>query len=97
MTEIKELIEQRAEMYGPSWVMHGECLRPVASLIHGMQLKAAAIVWPWHAIFNKLMRALTSPLRRDTWVDIQGYAQLVIDMIDSLEGGEDKTSKKQVK
>jgi hypothetical protein len=84
MDEVKELIVEREDQYGPSWAAHGQCLAPVTPLVEKMSRQYPPIVWPWHAIFNKLLRTLTSPLKRDHWIDIQGYAQLVIDMIDEI-------------
>jgi hypothetical protein len=41
-------------------------------------------------IYTKAARILSgSPYHRDHWRDIVGYAQLVLEYLDKLDGGED--------
>lgn len=85
MSEPKEVIHARGIEYGDSWAAHGQLLKPIASRVAKQLATFPPVFFPWQLIFNKLLRILTTPLKRDHWVDIQGYAQLVIDLIDNLE------------
>ena len=85
MSNPKDIINVRNVEYGDAWASHGQLLKPIAHRIQKQLANYPPIFLPWHLIFNKLLRALTTPLKRDHWVDIQGYAQLVIDFIDGIE------------
>lgn len=91
MTEVRELVAERGKEYGDSWKMHGLLLRPISHLVKWLLDSYPEVYFPWNLIFNKLLRVFGTPLKRDHWVDIQGYAQLVIDMIDKLEEEKPKT------
>lgn len=84
---VREVIDSRDAEYGGAWLLTGE----VAAFIGGHRLARiidAKLLYTWLTILCKLIRLLTVPYHRDSWVDIAGYAQLVIDNIDKYEANE---------
>ena len=78
----RELVDQRESIYQGAWKLHGQVLRPLALKLGELHINHPDKYFPWMMIFNKLLRIIASPAKRDHWLDIQGYAQLVLDEMD---------------
>lgn len=80
MNEAREVIRERAKIYGPTWTLTSKLIAILHNLGHMDSIMGDGIVYHnWFMILSKLMRLLASPRHIDSWVDIAGYAQLVID------------------
>lgn len=78
------MLERDAE-YGEAWLLTGQ----VVNFVGGHRLSRiieSGFMYNWITIMCKLMRVLKSPHHRDSWLDIAGYAQLIVNKIDSMEG-----------
>ena len=75
---VSSLLKSRGKQYRDSWELHGKLLQPIITDIVGMWVDFPEVLLPWMMIFNKLLRALTSPRNPDHWKDIAGYATLVV-------------------
>ena len=80
MSEAEKVIKERGKLYGPTWHLTSK----IVTLLHVMGymdtiLLDDVVFHNWFMILGKLMRLLKSPRHIDSWVDIAGYAQLVID------------------
>lgn len=80
----KQIVSERDDPYADAWSIHGMVLKELAPQLDSLLRTIPPIYFPWNLIFNKLLRVFGSPLNRDHWVDIQGYAQLVINFIDQV-------------
>ena len=78
MTKGKEVVEERQDPYGDAWYWHGRLYEVIPpELRRGiLEDENHGFYFPWHLIFNKLLRALVTPRKEDHWLDIQGYAEL---------------------
>lgn len=76
---VDSTLSQRGESYGDAWKLTGQFLSEVITKynISLSPLMASGYMYNWMSIMSKLLRALTSPRKRDHWVDIAGYATLV--------------------
>ena len=81
----KRIIAERNDPYADASSVHGMILKDLAVPLNKLLVTVPPIFFPWNLILNKLLRVFGSPLHRDHWVDIQGYAQLVINFIDQIE------------
>jgi len=63
-------------------------IQPVMKEFIDFCQKAPKLIYAWVIILNKLARILADPFHRDSWVDIVGYASLVVDYIDATTPGE---------
>lgn len=81
----RQITDERSNPYADAWSKHGQVLRPLAVDLSTLLLKYPTLYFPWQLIFNKLLRVFGSPFDRDHWVDIQGYAQLVLNLIDDVQ------------
>lgn len=76
---IRELVDQKSETHGEG---SNAIINEILSI---MDLQVPMGQWTYKMetvlILTKLVRSLTSPNWYDHWVDIQGYAQLVLDQI----------------
>lgn len=77
------LIDRGLE-YGPAWLT-------TSMLINQLNTRLGALMsgryfFNWVMILNKLVRLIATPNHRDSWLDIAGYAQLVLGDIDDREG-----------
>ena len=78
-----ELLLVRGSEYGLAWKATGDVLGDM--VLNGLmsELAETSYTFNWVMIHNKLVRALQTPRDRDHWADIIGYAQLVLEDIDS--------------
>jgi len=83
--EVRELVDKRDMEYATSWKHTGKLMQLVLGYTHKLLYHNPEMYFPWVMILNKLLRILGSPTNRDHWLDIAGYAQLVLD---SLPKGE---------
>lgn len=77
---IQTLVTERGEDYDESWML-------TAVVIKALQLEKRPIwrtplSFAWIMVLNKLIRAMFSPTKKDHWVDMQGYAELVREQLD---------------
>lgn len=77
-SDVSSLINDRGELYGNAHEITGKILQPVASELVELLSKWPALWIPWIMILNKLVRLLFSPTHLDSWMDIQGYAELAM-------------------
>lgn len=77
---IDDVLQTRGTEYGQAWDVTGELVDHEYVLTGLVRLvRAFPQAWyPWVMILNKLVRILTSPRKLDHWVDIAGYATLVV-------------------
>jgi|WetSurSiteA1Bulk_404760.scaffolds.fasta_scaffold30670_4 hypothetical protein len=78
----QQLIEERDATYGVAWKASGYALQPLAKQVIGLLLKAPEAFFPWLMIHNKLIRILANPHHIDSWRDIAGYAELMVQDIE---------------
>ena len=87
MSEINSVLQQRGERYGSyrSVAMTSQLLKD--AIRSSFNMKNNSLEWyqmeSLDLICNKLARILNGdPNYRDSWLDIAGYAQLVVDELD---------------
>lgn len=76
--KVSEVIDERGRQYGQAWAMSGLALVPMKDQIAYLLSAYPRYFFCWIMIHNKLLRLLKDPAHLDSWVDIAGYAQLVI-------------------
>lgn len=82
-TDHTNITEVRNNEYKDAWLHCGEVMRVLQKIIYKSELFTdSPFSHNWVIILSKLFRTLHSPYKRDHWVDIIGYAKLVIDYID---------------
>jgi hypothetical protein len=72
------IVDERAEAYGDTWAKMGVTMMPIFADFIKFAMRVPKYMYPWLMIWNKCIRILFSPTKIDHWVDIQGYAELVI-------------------
>lgn len=80
------LLTARSDEYGQSWLLSGAIIKAMRAF--GMDFSAldsSMLDWPWRAILNKLTRVVKTPNHLDSWKDIEGYARLVREYIETGE------------
>lgn len=70
--------DERDAQYAESWEIQGLVLGVMPRQATAKIIEAGYF-HPWYMILTKLMRLLVSPTHADSWLDIIGYAQLVLD------------------
>lgn len=70
----QNISNERNHLYGNSWELTSRVLSDVLPYI----VELGPYFHPWYMILTKLMRILWSPKHVDNWVDIIGYAELVL-------------------
>lgn len=70
-----QILDVREAMYGEAWLMTGEALATYSSRL--TRILETPYGFAWIMILNKLHRLMQTPTHADSWIDIQGYAQLV--------------------
>lgn len=85
-----DTVRSRDSVYGDAWKDSSKLLVYLLSL--GYEYKITNMMkvghfFAWFMIFNKLIRALSSPYNIDHWVDIAGYATLVAEDIEVRDSG----------
>lgn len=86
---VRDLIDSRNKTYGEAWRVTGEVMSEMALSSHAVfdnVLHSTPFFYNWVIIQNKLHRVLADPSNIDTWKDIAGYAQLVVDYIEGEKG-----------
>jgi len=87
LSDGSKIIAERGRDYGGAWVLTGQVLALIQARVGQPQFDMnfiemyANLFHPWYMILNKLMRIVWSPDKLDNWIDIAGYAQLVIDYL----------------
>ena len=80
MNDHREVINERASVYGPTWHLTSKIVAMLCDLgVMDIILRDGVVFHNWFMTLGKLMRLLKTPRHIDSWVDIAGYAQLVID------------------
>lgn len=82
----EEVAKERNNQYLDAWSKTGPLLHLIRNDLFKFLLMAPKFFFPWVIILNKLLRALGSPYNRDHWLDIAGYATLVLKDIDANPG-----------
>lgn len=75
----QELLAERGATYGDAWLVTGiivELLRQRRLLD---RIISSSYFYNWITILCKLVRLLATPNHLDSWRDIIGYAQLIVD------------------
>ena len=92
MNEVKEILEDRASDYGSFSNVAKITQDIVKALENGASWKTreASFQVAFYMIANKMARAVNGALTRDTILDIQGYAQLILDNCDFKQEGRRK-------
>lgn len=83
---IDKLLTEREKEYGATWYVVGQIMRSCGDYIYSSALfRDTPFAHNWVQILGKLIRALSSPNKRDNWQDIIGYATLVLNFIENVE------------
>lgn len=89
--KVDQLLAQRGQNYGPSWRTATEAISAMtegdASRLQGLMDNGTLA--NWMMIVSKLCRLVQTPSFQDSWDDIEGYAKLSADHIESLNAGKD--------
>lgn len=80
---IDKLGDERQLSYGDSWRWMSAIMQEAYPNIKHITM--VGYFHPWYMILTKLMRLLKSPGHMDSWRDIIGYAQLVLDDLKEAE------------
>lgn len=78
---LDRLLAERGKDYGDAWLLTGDIFKLIGSM-RLTRLVGSGFMYNWSEMLCRLIRALTSPYKRDHWADIEGYAHLVITKID---------------
>lgn len=81
MTSAEKLVVERDSIYHEAHQLTGIVLNPIADNVMELLLQHPRLFTDWFMCVNKLMRLLQNPTHVDSWLDIQGYAQLAIDQL----------------
>lgn len=85
---VTKVMEERNQEYQDAWASTGTMIQ--SSGLSGDVLRLLVgyprFFFCWVMILNKLIRILGTPNKLDSWVDIAGYAQLVVNDIEKSKG-----------
>ena len=81
----KLLVTERNAQYKDAWRKTGFIAQPVSGEIDKLLVENPDLWYNWIIILNKLVRILGDPSSIDSWKDIAGYAQLVVDYLWAIE------------
>jgi hypothetical protein len=84
MTSTQELLRER-NAYANAWSITGKVMAPLFPSLSALGRTFPEAWYPWIMILNKLIRILGTPKHLDSWRDIVGYAQLVVDHLTKKE------------
>lgn len=84
----KMIVETKDFKYGQSWAIADEIIKLMGATIKPIEDWQYLI--PTVLIIVKVCRAIVSPWDKDHWIDIQGYAQLVVDAIEADDEEKDE-------
>lgn len=77
MDKVTEILEERKQQYGETWLDAGRVIFIFQDMISSSRLfKETELFHNWVMLLSKLFRMLHSPLNIDHVQDIQGYAKL---------------------
>ena len=80
------LLTARSSEYGQSWLLSGVIVKAMREFgVDFTALDESWFDWPWRAILNKLTRIVKTPTHLDSWKDIEGYARLVREYLETGE------------
>lgn len=81
--QIQALLVERGEEYDEAHELTGRVLMFVTKRSRPIQ---QTVYWfHWIMILNKLIRALASPMKKDHWLDIAGWATLAVQILEREE------------
>jgi len=75
---MSNIVDDREETHGNAWALMGVALQPLIPELIKLIQKHPKYVFAWFMILNKLIRIFAKPDYVDHWIDIQGYAELII-------------------
>lgn len=89
-TDLKEVLQERGSNYGP-WDRHAATAQQLMHIID-LGLTANRLTHSQreslHMICHKIGRIVNgNAIFKDSWVDIAGYAQLIVNQIEEQENG----------
>lgn len=76
------VVEERDDKYAGAWKRTGEVMAQYAEPIKMLLVLYPYMFLPYVTILCKWFRILGSPTNPDHWLDIAGYAQLVVEELD---------------
>jgi len=82
------MLEVRGEEYGNAWFLTGWIIERLGA-DKLSTLIFSGFSFAWIQILNKLVRLLRNPYHKDSWIDIIGYATLVVRDIEAKPGEAD--------
>jgi hypothetical protein len=80
-TDSPSMLPKRGPLYGDAWLKTNHIVDSVFGWSSMPRLGMYAFAWIM--ILNKLVRAWMTPEHRDSWIDIMGYAKLVVQDMDA--------------
>jgi hypothetical protein len=88
MTEQESVREERSGRYGNLWRITADIVQVARFNYPHAALWNSYYLAMWFKILGKVVRLIREPERKEHWIDIVGYAQLVVDDLEeTLEGG----------
>ena len=86
---IHELLEDRGNVYADAWKKHGDVFIIFHKELMEFMMECPEYLFAWTMIINKAIRLLASPRHLDSWKDIAGYAQLVVNDLEKRNEEDD--------
>lgn len=83
--DIDRTLAERKEQYGEAWLVTGQVVNFLDSTASLDRIIVSGLFYNWITILCKLIRLMASPNHYDSWRDIAGYAQLVMDKLAAKE------------
>lgn len=82
---LRQLLKERKEQYGEAWKLSGQWMSIMTFEKPDIfnRILETPYFYNWTIILNKLARLLFTPSHIDSWKDIAGYAQLVVDDLEA--------------
>lgn len=85
--DISALVEGKRQVYGDSWRLLSSLFNIVRRDADLDMLFVTDYFTSWFMILFKLCRAINDPRNKENWIDIQGYAEIVLK---DLENGTER-------
>lgn len=89
--DTEDLLKERGAEYGEAWLITGTVVKQLQEMGVLDRVIRSELFYNWITILCKLVRLLRSPRHLDSWRDIAGYAQLVVNHIETQEKGKHKS------
>lgn len=84
---VTDLVANRDAEYGGAWKRTGEMIgQMLDESMHTPPVFRSVFSFNWIMILNKLARAMVTPNNKDHWLDIAGYATLVVNDLEAKDG-----------